>query len=199
MVLVTNGQTMNTAETWTWIDSKTDSHWQREPLGDVALTLFLEAMAYDPSSQTVLLVTPSTPDDTASVALGWNGKAWHVLNRNGPAVDAMAYYPADNLLLACSSATYSASVEVQSDCWEWTGSMWMQKVVAVPPPELEADHHRGGDLRHRPFAPHRVRLAHPRDPGTAAATARLVMGRRAVVIGCSRGCTPLRHRAWRRW
>jgi hypothetical protein len=135
MVLVTNGKTMNTAETWTWVDSKTDSHWLRQPLGDVSLTLFLEAMAYDPSSRTVLLVTPTTPDDTASVALGWDGKAWHTLTRNGPAVDAMAYYPADNLLLACGSATYSASVEVQSDCWEWLGSTWLQKVVAIPPPD----------------------------------------------------------------
>ncbi len=79
-------------------------------------------------------MSPTTPDDTASVALGWDGTAWQILNRNGPAIDAIAYYPMDNSLFACGGATYSESVEIQSDCWDWTGVSWMQKVVAVPPP-----------------------------------------------------------------
>ena len=135
MVLVTNGETMNTAETWTWVDSKNDSHWQKQPLGDISVSVFLNVMAYDPTSQTVLLVSPTTPDDTASVALGWDGKAWQIITRNGPAIDAMAYYPPDNSLFACGTATYSESVEVVSDCWDWLGSSWLEKVLAIPPPD----------------------------------------------------------------
>ncbi len=55
MVLVTDGEAMNTAETWIWADGKGDSHWLRQPLGNIAVSVFLNVMAYDPNSQTVLL------------------------------------------------------------------------------------------------------------------------------------------------
>jgi hypothetical protein len=135
MVLVTNGETMYSAETWTWIDSQSGSHWHRQPLGGIAVSVYGDLMAYDANSKTVLLVAPATIDGTSSLDAEWDGTAWQILTRNGPGVGAMAYYAPDNALFACGVATYSETVEVVSDCWDWLGSAWREKVLAVPPPD----------------------------------------------------------------
>jgi hypothetical protein len=136
MMLVTDGETTNTAETWTWADSPDGSggHWLRDPKGDLGMNVFGDVMAYDPTSQTVLLVTPVTPDSEESVALLWDGLSWDVVTSHGPDIGAMAYYVPDRSLFACGLSTYSESVEVQSDCWEWTGSRWLQSAEFVPSP-----------------------------------------------------------------
>ncbi len=135
MVLVTIGETANSAETWVWTDRTSDSHWQREPLGNLAGSVFGDVMAYDPSTQAVLLVSPVTPDGGETLAMAWDGRSWQILTSHGPDIGAMAYYTPDRSLLACGLATYSETAAVVSDCWEWTGSNWLQKVLAVPPPD----------------------------------------------------------------
>jgi hypothetical protein len=131
MVLVTIGETANTAETWVW----SASHWTRASYGDLEVSVFGDVLAYDPSSQAVLLVSPVTPDSEETLAMTWDGRSWQILTRHGPDIGAMAYYPPDRSLLACGLATYSETVEVVSDCWEWTGATWLQKVLAAPPPD----------------------------------------------------------------
>ncbi len=137
MVLVTNGEATNTAETWTWIDSSSGHRrWVRQPGGDLSVGVFGDVMAYNaiPNEQSMVLVTPVTPDSGASVARTWNGSSWQVATSHGPDIGAMAWYPPDNSLLACGVATYSESVSVQSDCWQWEGTQWMQQELVVPPP-----------------------------------------------------------------
>jgi hypothetical protein len=131
MVLVTNGEATKTAETWIW----RGSHWVRAPGGDVSASVFGDAMAYDPKSQTLLLVSPVAPDSSETVAQLWSGSAWEVITKHGPDIGAVGYYVPDNALFACGLATYTESVEIQSDCWEWTGSSWLQKVAVQPPPD----------------------------------------------------------------
>jgi hypothetical protein len=137
MVLVTNGETTNTAETWTWTDSASHSHWVRAPNGDVAVSVFGDVMAYDLNQETnaLVLVSPVTAETSETVALTWDGSSWHAITNHGPDIGAMAYFPTDNSLLACGLATYSESVSVQSDCWEWVGTQWSQQELVVPPPD----------------------------------------------------------------
>ncbi|HEY6470038.1 MAG TPA: hypothetical protein VI434_09735 [Candidatus Dormibacteraeota bacterium] len=137
MVLVTNGEATNTAETWTWTDSSSGHRrWVRQPGGDLSVGVFGDVMAYNaiPNEQSMVLVTPVTPDSGASVARTWNGSSWQVATSHGPDIGAMAWYPPDDSLLACGVATYSESVSVQSDCWQWEGTQWMQQELVVPPP-----------------------------------------------------------------
>jgi hypothetical protein len=93
-------------------------------------------MAYDANldANSMVLVTPVTPDSGESVARTWNGSSWQVITSHGPDIGAMAWYPPDDSLLACGVATYSESVSVQSDCWAWAGTEWSQQELVVPPP-----------------------------------------------------------------
>ena len=59
MVLVTDAETGSGAETWTW--NGTD--WTRAVLGDLTVDVSGDVMAYDPTTQTLVLVTPTSPDD----------------------------------------------------------------------------------------------------------------------------------------
>jgi hypothetical protein len=131
MVLVTEGESTNTAETWVW----SGSHWTRAAHGDLDVNVFGDVMAYDPNSQTLLLVSPVMPDSENSIAQTWNGSSWQVVTRTGPDIEAMAYNALNDALFACGIATYSETVEVVSNCWEWTGASWLEEVVAVPAPD----------------------------------------------------------------
>jgi hypothetical protein len=135
MVLVTNGQTMNTAETWVWVQGKSDGHWRREPKGNLAVSVFGDVMASDPVSKTLLLVSLVAPDNGESTAQTWDGSSWQVITRSGPDIGAMAYNTTSNALLACGLSMYSESAEVISKCWQWTGLSWLEELLANPPPD----------------------------------------------------------------
>ena len=134
MVLVTNGETMNTAETWVWVDGQSDGHWLRKPMGNLAVSVFGDVMASDPPSKGLLLVSPVAPDSEESVTQTWDGSSWQVITRSSPDIGAMAYNTASNALLACGLSMYSVSVVVISKCWQWTGLSWLQEFLANPPP-----------------------------------------------------------------
>jgi len=137
MVLVTNGDTMNTAETWVWVDGQSDGHWLREPKGNLAVSVFGDVLASDPVSKTLLLVSPVAPgsDNGESITQTWDGSSWQVITRSGPDISAMAYNTASNAMLACGLAMYSEPVEVISKCWQWTGLSWLEELLASPPPD----------------------------------------------------------------
>ena len=138
MVLVTNGETMNTAETWVWVGGRSDGHWLRKPMGNLAVSVFGDVMASDPVSNTLLLVSPVTPEsdgESITQTQTWDGSSWQVITRSGPDISAMAYNPASNAMLACGLAMYSETVEVISKCWVWAGSSWLEELLASPPPD----------------------------------------------------------------
>jgi hypothetical protein len=97
------------------------------------VTVFGDVMAYDPVTRTVILVSPVMSDNGNSVTLSWNGSSWRLLVANGPEIGGMDVAPQGNTLFACGVSTYSASFNVDSNCWEWTGSDWLPSQEAVPP------------------------------------------------------------------
>ncbi|MGA7987394.1 MAG: hypothetical protein WCB51_03230 [Candidatus Dormiibacterota bacterium] len=129
MVLVTDAETGTGGETWTW--NGTD--WTRAVLGDLTVNLFGDVMAYDPTTQTLALVTPVSPDDEASLLMSWDGVRWRLLTTNGPPIRGMAVNPQIHTLLACEIAAYSTSLDAQDSCWEWTGFRWVELRAAAPP------------------------------------------------------------------
>jgi hypothetical protein len=131
MVLVTEAEQSSGAETWTW----DGSHWTRQAHGDLTVSVFGDVMAYDPTTQTVLLVSIATPDNGTSIALSWGGVSWQLLNRDGPSIEGMAVNPQIHALLGCGIATYDPSLLVQNSCWEWTGFNWVPLEQSVPPPD----------------------------------------------------------------
>jgi hypothetical protein len=132
MVLVTDAETASGAETWTWAGS-TGSKWTRAGDGDLSVNVSGDVMAYDPTTQSILLVSPVSPDEGDSLALSWDGLRWQVLSRTGPDIQGLALNPQIHTLLGCGIATYSAAFDVQDSCWEWTGFGWYPLQVAVPP------------------------------------------------------------------
>jgi hypothetical protein len=130
MVLVTEAEKTNGAETWTWAGNR----WTRQARGDLGVPVSGDVMAYDPVSGALLLVTPVTPDGTNTLTLHWNGAAWRLLMSKGPELEGMAVDPQDDALLACGLAIYFGSVTVESNCWQWEGTDWAPVQVAVPPP-----------------------------------------------------------------
>ena len=137
MVLVTNGETMNTAETWVWVNGSSNGHWLREPKGNLAVSVFGDVMASDPASKTLLLVSPVAADNDSaeSITQTWDGSSWQVITRSSPDIGAMAYNTASHALLACGLSMYSKSSEVISKCWQWTGLSWLEELLANPPPD----------------------------------------------------------------
>jgi hypothetical protein len=133
MVLVTDAERTTGAETWTW----DGNHWGRATRGDLAVSVFGDAMAYDPVSDALLLVTPVNPDNGNSLTLSWNGSRWRVITDGGPQIEAMTVDPQDGGLLGCGLAIYSASFVVEDNCWEWDGTSWVQTQAAVPPEALK--------------------------------------------------------------
>jgi hypothetical protein len=129
MVLVTDAETTTGAETWAW-DA---GNWVRAGLGDLTVSVSGDVLAYDPTTQTVLLVSPVSPDNGDSLALSWDGLSWRLLDENGPEIQGLALNPQIHTLLGCALATYSASFGVQDSCWEWTGARWIQLQAGVPP------------------------------------------------------------------
>jgi hypothetical protein len=132
MVLVTEALTANAAETWTW----GATGWARQPQGDLAVSVYGDVMAYDPTSHSLLLVSlqsQDSTDSTDSVAFRWDGSTWQMVNDGGPAITGMALNPQLNTVLACGVATYSPSLVVQDSCWEWLTDGWFELQAAVPP------------------------------------------------------------------
>ena len=135
MLLVTDAGTLNKSETWTWAAT----HWQRQASGDLGISVFGDAMAYDPLSNALLLISPSTPDNQHSSTMSWNGSRWRVLISDGPEVDGIALDPQANALLACGTPTYSELFAVDADCWQWTGTGWLPIQTAVPPVPVKSE------------------------------------------------------------
>ena len=131
MLLVTSAGTLTDGETWTWDGAR----WVREAHGDLAAVVVDGTMAYDPSSQTVLLVTPAIANNAHSATFGWNGSSWHVLAADGPQFDGLAVDEQVHRLVACGSATSSAAFAVQASCWEWATTRWypLQAALASTP------------------------------------------------------------------
>ena len=133
---MTNGETMNSAETWIWVPVQSAGHWLREPKGNLAMSVFGDVMASDPASKSLLLVTSVAPDsdNPETATQTWDGTSWQVITRSGPDIGAMAYNTASNALLACGLSMYSETSEVISKCWQWTGLSWLEELLANPPP-----------------------------------------------------------------
>ena len=127
MLLVTSAGTLTDGETWTWEGTR----WVREAHGDLAAVVVDGTMAYDPPSQTVLLVTPAITNNAHSATFGWNGSSWHVLVADGPQLEGLAVDERVHGLVACGSATSSAAFAVQASCWEWATTGWFPLQTAV--------------------------------------------------------------------
>jgi hypothetical protein len=130
MVLVTDAESGTGAETWIW----NVSHWTRQTGGDLSISVSGDVMAYDPTGQALLLVTPNL-DNGYSLALQWSGSSWRLLDSDGPDLEGMAADPRRNVLIACGTATYSAPSTVQASCWEWATTSWRQLDEAVIAPD----------------------------------------------------------------
>jgi hypothetical protein len=85
MVLVTSAGTLTDGETWTWDGTR----WAREAHGDLAALVVDGTMAYDPVSQTVLLVTPAIANNAHTATFSWNGSSWKALVADGPSSTAL--------------------------------------------------------------------------------------------------------------
>jgi len=128
MVLVTSAGTLTDGETWTWDGTR----WAREAHGDLAALVVDGTMAYDPVSQTVLLVTPAIANNAHTATFSWNGSSWKVLVADGPQFDGLATDEQVNGVVACGSATSSPAFAVQANCWEWATTRWSQLQAAFP-------------------------------------------------------------------
>jgi hypothetical protein len=131
MVLVTDAEVGTGAETWTWDGIR----WERQTQGDLSVSVFGDVLAYDPDSHSLLLVSPISADSEKSLTLTWNGARWRLLATDAPPIEGMALDPLARVLIGCGNATYSEETNVQSSCWEWTGSAWTEIQQAVPPPD----------------------------------------------------------------
>jgi hypothetical protein len=131
MVLVTDAEVGTGAETWTWDGVR----WERQTQGDLSVNVFGDVLAYDPDSHSLLLVSPISADSEKSLTLTWNGARWRLLATDAPPIEGMALDPLARVLIGCGNATYSEETNVQSSCWEWTGSAWTEIQQAVPPPD----------------------------------------------------------------
>lgn len=135
MLLVTSAGTDTDGETWSWNGTR----WVREPRGDLVALVIAGTMAYDPRSETVLMITPLIGDNAHSAVFGWNGSSWHPLLAQGPELDGVALgEPVNgpggqvNDVVACSSVTSSATFVLQASCWEWETTRWAQLQAAIP-------------------------------------------------------------------
>lgn len=135
MLLVAVGATDTDGETWSWNGTR----WVREARGDLVALVIASTMAYDPGSETVLMISPLVGDNAHSAVFGWNGSSWHPLLAEGPDLDGVALgEPVNgpgghvNDLIACGSVTSSASFALQASCWEWETTSWSQLQAAVP-------------------------------------------------------------------
>ena len=128
MILVTSAGTLTDGATWAWDGTR----WVRQAHGDLAAIVVDGTMAYDPVSQTVLLVTPAIANNAHSATFGWNGSSWNVLVADGPQLDGLAADEPVNDVVACGSATSSAAFAVQANCWEWATTRWSQLQATFP-------------------------------------------------------------------
>lgn len=87
MLLVTSAGMLTNGETWTWHGTR----WVREAHGDLAAVVLAGTMAYDPASQTVLLVTPAASNFAHQETFAWNGSSWDVLVADGPQLDGPSH------------------------------------------------------------------------------------------------------------
>ena len=129
MILVTNAGTLTTAETWIW----DGSGWRYQPNGNLAAIVFGAAMAYDPGSHAVVLVSPVIGDNSHTATFRWNGSSWNAIVSSGPPVGSIAFDPLAKDLVACGSATYSTGFVLRASCWQWTGTNWLATHVPRSP------------------------------------------------------------------
>ncbi len=128
MVLVTPAPdgSGNGVATWTW----TGARWRRM-LGSGAPPLVSSAMAFDPVTRTVLLVTGSIPS-TVTSTWSWDGSGWHELH---PAHEpdrgaSLARIPGTNqLILAPGTSPFG-----YAPTWTWDGHDWTARTRDDLPP-----------------------------------------------------------------
>lgn len=118
---------MTDGETWSWDGTR----WVRKAHGSLAAIVVDASMAYDPESQAVLLVAPSIANNAHIVTYAWSGSTWRVLVADGPQLDGLAVDERVHGLVACGSATSSATFAVQANCWERATIRWFQLQAAL--------------------------------------------------------------------